>query len=87
MATMTALNSLGVVITDSRENAKGIVYTIDQRQNFLDPGGTGRIWVKRSAAPPTLVYLDWQNLAVLQLSGMNAEEFAAALYRAIAQAL
>ena len=86
-ATLKALSSLNVEIASSSQDATGTIFLVSKPLSFGSWGEVGRIWVKKSAAPPTAVYVNWKKRATGAITGTSEDEFAAALFKAIASDL
>ena len=85
-ATLTALSSVNVNLISSSEDATGTTYIIDKSMEMHilwgSWGEVGRIYIKKAAAPPTTMVVDWEKRAHGSV-GVSAEEFSRTLFDAI----
>jgi hypothetical protein len=86
-ATLKALSSLNIEIQSSNQDASGTIFLVSKPMSFASWGEVGRIWVKKSAAPPTVVYVNWKKRATGAITGTSEDDFANALFKAIASDL
>ncbi len=86
-ATLKALSSLNVNITSSNEDATGTIYLVSKSLSAFSWGEVGRVYVKKTGAPPTVVFVDWEKRSTLQITGTGADEFSNTLFDAIGHAL
>lgn len=86
-ATLKALSSLNVNITNAAEDSSGTTYLVSKPMSMFSWGEVGRVRVQRSSAPPTLVFVDWRKRDTVQITGTGADEFSSTLFAEIAKSL
>jgi hypothetical protein len=85
-AALTALSSVDVNIVSSSEDAGGTIYLVDKSLTITSWGEVGRIYVKRSVAPPTTLIVYWEKRARAG-EGIDAREFTRVFFEAIGRNL
>ncbi len=86
-ATVKALTTLNVDVTKSEQKPEGLVILVNKQISAFSWGEVGRIYVQKSAAAPTSVYVLWEKRNQLQISGTGQSEFSESLFKAISNAL
>jgi hypothetical protein len=86
-ATLKALASMNVDITESSENAQGTTYMVNKALTAFSWGEVGRVLVKKSDAAPTTVYVNWEKRSRYQITGTNQTEFSETLFAQIGDGL
>lgn len=66
---------MNVNIVSSSEDAQGMTYLFSQAMQAFSWGEVGRVTVRKSAAPPTAVYVLWEKRSQFQLTGTGQSEF------------
>jgi hypothetical protein len=85
-ATLTALSSVNVNLVSSSEDTTGTIYIIDKSMTFTSWGEVGRIYVKKTPAPPTTMIVYWEKRA-RGGEGIGADEFTRVFFDAVAKQL
>ena len=86
-ATLTTLRNLRVNITGSEEKPDGLHVQVTKSMNLFSWGEVGRVIVRRSAAPPTVVFVNWEKRSQLQITGTGQTEFSNELFGGIREQL
>jgi hypothetical protein len=85
-ATLAALSSVNVNLVSSSEDTTGTTYIIDKSMEIGFFGGSwgevGRIFIKKTGAPPTTMIVDWEKRAHGSV-GVGSEEFSRAFFDAV----
>lgn len=85
-ATLTVLSSENINVVGSSEIETGTIFLVDKSIALGSWGEVGRIYVKKSAAPPTTVIVYWEKRA-RGGAGIGAEEFTRTFFDALAKQL
>lgn len=82
-ATLAALRDLRINITGSEEKPDGLQVQVTKSMNLFSWGEVGRVIVRRSAAPPTSVFVTWEKRSQMQITGTGQTEFSRELFEGI----
>lgn len=85
-AALATLSSVNVNLVSSSEDATGTIYIIDKSLTFTSWGEVGRIYVKKTPAPPTTIIVYWEKRA-RGGEGIGAEEFTRVFFDALGKQL
>ena len=85
-ATLTVLSSENINVVGSSEDATGTIYLVDKPIALGSWGEVGRIYVKKTAAPPTTVIVYWEKRA-RSGAGIDAREFTRTFFDAVGKQL
>lgn len=84
--TLTVLSSENINVVGSSEDATGTIYLVDKPIAVTSWGEVGRIYVKKTVAPPTTVIVYWEKRA-RGGEGIGAEEFTRVFFAAVGKQL
>jgi hypothetical protein len=79
-ATLSALAAMKVSMHDNSEEAPGRVIMVNTHVSAFSWGEVGRVIVKKSAAAPTTVVVNWSKRDQLQITGTSADDFSSDLF-------
>ena len=86
-AALKALAGLNVNVTSSSQDGNGTTYLVSKSLSAWSWGEVGRVYVEKSVAPPTTVFVDWKKRDALQITGTGSDEASQAIFNAIQQDL
>ena len=85
-AALTILSSENINVVASSEDAAGTIYLVDKAIALGSWGEVGRIYIKKSSAPPTTVIVYWEKRA-RSGAGIGAKEFTDTFFDALGKQL
>lgn len=80
-AARSALDDLKFVVAQTTEDEKGTIILYHRRVSGMTWGSVGRIYIKKAAQPPTMVYATYKKRMSLEIEGHGEEGFAVRYFK------